>query len=152
SAAFGDLAIAPAQVRRMTPAEQAAGRAGYRQPGKDGEPSAYFVDLQHIRTRPDWTLPSVAFHEVTPGPLVQIPLEQSGREAGAFFEAWAPYAEQLAADLGAYRADPLGELGFLHWRLFRLGRAVADTGLGALGWSRERAVEELRALQGLDAA
>jgi uncharacterized protein (DUF885 family) len=151
-AALGDLPVAPAQVRRMTPADVAAGRGGYRVPAKDGAPGVYYVDLKHIRERPDWTLPSVAFHEVTPGHLLQMPLQPAARDAGAFFEAWAIYAEQLAADLGVYDRDPLGEIGYLQWRLFRLGRAVADTGLGALGWSREQAIETLTSLQGFSVA
>jgi uncharacterized protein (DUF885 family) len=32
--------------------------------------------------------------------------------------------------------------------LFRFGRVVADTGIHAMRWSRERAVRELRELQG----
>jgi len=147
--AFGDLPIAPAEVRRMSRADEAAGRSGYREAG------AYYIDLKAIRERPAWTLPSVAFHEVTPGHLLQAPLQAAAapppervRAAGAYSEAWAIYAEQLAADLGAYTDDPLGEIGFLQWRLFRLGRIVADTGLHARGWSRDQAIAEMTALQG----
>jgi uncharacterized protein (DUF885 family) len=150
--AFGDLPLPRARVRRMSPADVAAGRGGFREPDRDGVPGAYYVDLQHIRERPAWSLPTVAFHEVTPGHLLQMSLQQPGRDGGAFFEAWATYAEQLCADLGAYRGDPLGESGYLHWRLFRLGRAVADTGLGALGWSRAQAVEALTGYQGQSVA
>jgi uncharacterized protein (DUF885 family) len=74
------------------------------------------------------------------------------KAAAAYFEAWAIYAEQLCAELGAHEADPRGEIGYLQWRLFRLGRIVADTGMGALGWSREKAVATLRDIQGFDAA
>src|SRR5262249_20823557 len=102
-----------------------------------------------------WTLPSVAFHEVVPGHLLQLPLQAAAasppaqiKNASAFFEAWAIYAEQLAHDLCAYAADPLGEIGYLHWRLFRLGRVIADTGLHALGWTTDRAVNTVSQLQG----
>ena len=146
-AAFGDLLIADARVRRMSAADEASGKGGYREPG------SYYVDLKAIRARPAWTLPSVAFHEVIPGHLLQMPLQAAApadrpRAAAAFFEAWAIYAEQLACDLGAYAADPRGEIGYLQWRLFRLARIVADTGLHALGWSRDRALAEMTALQG----
>jgi len=145
--AFGELPIAPAEVRRMSAADVAAGKGGYREPG------AYYVDLRNIRQRPSWTLPSVAFHEVTPGHLLQLPLQRPGSKApdGAF-EGWAIYAEQLAADLGAYAHDPLGEIGYLQWRLFRLGRVVADTGMAQLGWSQDRAAGAMRELQGFDIA
>ncbi|MBW8815998.1 MAG: DUF885 domain-containing protein [Caulobacterales bacterium] len=154
-AAFGDLPIAEAQVRRMSPAEVAAGRAGYREAPQAGRAGAYYVDLRAIRERPAWTLPGVAFHEVIPGHLLQLPLQaaadvspERAKAAGAYFEAWAIYAEQLAADLGAYRDDPRGEIGYLQWRLFRLGRAVADTGLGALGWTPAQAIAAMTELQG----
>lgn len=153
--AFGDLPIAGAQVRRMSAADAAAGRAGYREAPGDGRPGAYYVDLRAIRERPAWTLPSVAFHEVVPGHLLQLPLQaaaavpaERAKPAGADFEAWGIYAEQLAADLGAYADDPRGEIGYLQWRLFRLARAVADTGLGAFGWSADRAEAAMTELQG----
>jgi uncharacterized protein (DUF885 family) len=154
-AAFGDLPIAQAEVRRMSAADEARGRGGYREIPRGGRPGAYYVDLRAIRQRPAWTLPSVAFHELTPGHLLQAPLQEAAnpdpqrvRDAPAFSEAWATYAEQLAADLGAYADDPWGEIGFLQWRLFRLGRVVADTGLHARGWSRDRAIAVMTALQG----
>jgi uncharacterized protein (DUF885 family) len=157
-AAFGDLPIAQGFVRRMSRAEEAAGRGGYREAPSDGRPGAYYVDLKAIRARPSWTLPSTAFHEVVPGHLLQTPLQAAAHPAepawtsSAYFEGWAIYAEQLAADLGAHADDPPGEIGFLQQRLFRIGRTVADTGLHALGWSRERAIAELTALQGFPAA
>lgn len=144
--AFGELAIPAADVRRMSPADEAQGRGGYR------EPAAYFVDLKVIRERPAWTLPSVAFHETVPGHALQVTLQSPDparqRFLSVYSEAWATYAEQLAADLGAYAGDPLGEIGYLHWRLFRMARIVADTGQGALGWSADRAVEAMTELQG----
>jgi uncharacterized protein (DUF885 family) len=151
-AAFGDLPVAAAEVRRMPPADVAAGRGGYREAPRDGRAPAYYVDLRAIRARPAWTLPSTAFHEVTPGHLLQLPLQAQAAPTLAYFEAWAIYAEQLARDLGAYADDPRGELGYLQWRLFRLGRIVADTGLHALGWSRERAIAAMAGLQGFPAA
>jgi len=140
--------IPSATVRRMSHEDEAKGRGGYREPG------AYYVDLKSIRERPAWTLPSVAFHETVPGHALQTarvaadapPSRQ--RHAGVFSEAWATYAEQLAADLGAYDADTMGEVGYLHWRLFRMARVAVDTGQGVLGWSLDEAVTRLSAMQG----
>lgn len=140
AAAFGDLAIPSGEVRRMSPADATRGRAGYR------EGAGYYVDLRDIRARPAWTLPSVVFHELIPGHLLEP--AASPPRIPAWPEAWPTYAEELACDLGAYEADPLGELGYLQWRLFRLGRAVADTGLHVFGWSREQAIAAMTALQG----
>ena len=153
--AYGDLPVARAQARRMSRADEAAGRGGYREPPREGAEGVYYPDLKAIRERPSWTLPSVAFHEVIPGHLLQMPLQAAAappaervKAAGAYFEAWAIYAEDLATDLGAYAGDPVGEIGFLQWRLFRLGRLVVDTGVHALGWSRDQAIAALTDLQG----
>jgi uncharacterized protein (DUF885 family) len=153
--AIGDLPVAEAKARRMSRADEAAGKAGYREAPADGRPGSYFVDLKTIRDRPAWTLPSTAFHEVIPGHLLQLPLQAGAapppgrvQASAAYFESWAIYGEQLAADLGAYRADPRGEIGYLHWRLFRIGRIVVDTGIHALGWSREQAIAAMTEMQG----
>lgn len=138
-----DLTVPSAQVRR--PAAKDEPRGGYR------EPPVYYVDLRSIRTRPAWTLPTVAFHETIPGHALQAAV--SGRpRPSSFSEAWAIYAEQLACDAGLFEGDPRGELGYLHWRLFRVGRVLADIGQGVLGWSADQAVATMRGLQGFDAA
>ena len=157
--AFGELPIAAAEVRGMSPADQAAGRAGYRQPPTGDAPGAYYVDLRNIRARPSWTLPSVVHHELLPGHLLQIPLQAAAdphplrlRYAPAYFEAWAIYAERLAGELGAYAHDPRAELGQVHWRLFRTARIVADIGLNMKSWSADQARDVLADLQGFPAA
>jgi uncharacterized protein (DUF885 family) len=58
----------------------------------------------------------------------------------AFSEGWALYAEQLAAELGAYDSDPVGRLGYLQSLAFRACRLVVDTGIHAKGWTREQGV------------
>lgn len=146
------------KVSRMSSADEAAARQGYREaPSFDGSRSGtYFVDLAAIRTRPSWTLASVAHHECVPGHMLQIPMEEG---AGAhplrtrlacpgFSEGWSIYAEQLADEEGAFAGDPLAELGYLQWMLFRAGRLVVDTGLHAKGWSQAEAETWFTALQG----
>lgn len=142
--AFGDLPVPATRISRMSASDEARGRAGYR------EAPAYFVDLKAIRSRPSWTLPSVAFHETVPGHFLQM--ATPGEHDASFSEGWATYAEVLAHDLGGYRGDPLGEIGFIHWMLFRMGRIVADVGIHQRGWSRDQAVAAVRAVQGPDIA
>jgi uncharacterized protein (DUF885 family) len=142
-----DADAAPGEVRRIQANAEANGTAGRRQG------AVYFVDLG--ARRPLWTLPSVAHHEVFPGHIYQAPFEGAAepldlqvRYASGYSEGWATYGEMLADEAGAFADDPLGRIGYLQWMLFRLGRVVADTGIHAMGWSRERAIEEMRALQG----
>lgn len=144
-------------VRRMTLAEEMAGKGGYRAiPSFEGvTPGAYFVDLKDIARRPSWSLPSVVHHETLPGHLVQLTLQDRAdphplrlRASVGFVEGWAIYAEQMAADGGAFAQDRLAEIGYLQWMLFRLGRAMADLGVNAFGWSDAAALAFLRDLQG----
>ena len=147
-----------ARISRMTRADEAAARQGYRDaPSFDGKrPGVYFVDLAAIRSRPSWTLASVAHHEAVPGHMLQIPMEEgSGAHplrtrlaCPGFVEGWAIYAEQLADEEGAFAGAPLAELGYLQWMLFRAGRLVVDTGLHAKGWTRARAEAWFADLQG----
>src|SRR5690606_8547208 len=96
---------------------------------------------------------------VLPGHIYQAPYEGAAappllqlRYASGYGEGWATYAEQLADETGAFEDDPLGRIGYLQWMLFRMARIVVDSGIHALGWSRARAIEEMRALQGEDIA
>lgn len=151
----GSLAV---RMSRMSPADEAARRQGYREaPAFDGSrPGAYYADLGSIRTRPSWTLPSVVHHESVAGHMVQVPLEErsgahplrSRMAFPGFSEGWAIYAEQLADEEGAFAGDPLAELGYIQWMLFRVGRLLADLGVHLKGWSIEKATAFLNDLQG----
>jgi len=143
------LADAPGQVLLLPAAQEANGTMGRRQGNN------YLVDLGAIRTRPRWTLPSVVYHELIPGHILQAPYERAAepsdmqrRHAMGYSEGWATYAEQLADEMGAYAEDPLARLGYLQWMLFRMARIVADTGIHALRWPLQRAIDEMRTLQG----
>ena len=50
-------------------------------------------------------------------------------------------AERLAAEEGWYENDPEGRLGQLDAALFRARRLVADTGLHAMRWTRQQAID-----------
>jgi uncharacterized protein (DUF885 family) len=142
-------------ARRLSAAELAAGRGGYRDLPTPGKPGAYIVDLKDIARRPSWSLTSAVHHELLPGHMTQMPMEVLAnphplrlRYAPSFGEAWGMYAEQLAAADGVYQGDPLGELGHIHWLLFRVTRGLADLGMHLDGWSIDQARAQLVAWQG----
>lgn len=154
---FGPLPPEILRVRaaRMPAEEAAAGKQGYRTLPEGERPGRYIVDLKDIRRRPCWTLPAVVHHELLPGHMVQLPLEALAAPhplrveyAASFVEGWAIYAEQHAAATGLYRSDPYGELGYCHWRLFRIGRALADLGIHLHGWSLDTALAHWRETMG----
>jgi len=146
-AAIPGAEAAPARVARL--AVEMNGAQGRR------VGSRYEVDLGNIRQRPAWTLPSVVHHELVPGHILQAQHERQAnapalqvRYASGYSEGWATYAEQLAAELGAFDGDPRARLGCLQWMLFRLARVAADTGIHVMRWSRARAEAQMHALQG----
>jgi uncharacterized protein (DUF885 family) len=63
-----------------------------------------------------------------------------GAPIAVFSEGWALYAERLADEMGLYSSD-LDRLGMLSNDSLRATRLVVDTGLHALGWSRQRAID-----------
>lgn len=145
-------------VRRMRRDDEAAGKQGYRQLPDAGQSGAYFVDLKQIRRRPRWSLHSVVHHELLPGHMVQLPIEAGANVhplrvayLPAFSEGWAIYAEQLMAGQGVYRGAPLEELGHIHWLLFRIVRALVDTGIHHRRWSLDQARAAFDRLQGVPA-
>jgi uncharacterized protein (DUF885 family) len=142
-------------VATLTAAEIAAGKQGYRNAPAPGRPGGYIVDLAHPDRRPGWSLPSVVAHELLPGHMIQLGIEQArpphplrATYASAFTEGWATYAETLAA---ADYADPRVMLGHLHWLIFRAARGRIDLGLHTEGWSPADARARLAAWQGVPA-
>jgi len=59
----------------------------------------------------------------------------------AITEGWGLYAERLAAESGWYDGDPEGLLGQLNYELFRARRLVVDTGMHAMHWTRQQAID-----------
>jgi uncharacterized protein (DUF885 family) len=114
----------------------------------------YFVNTRP--PRPAYVLAATSFHEANPGHHLQIALELEapGRHAlrrnaselqgAAYVEGWGLYGEHLADEMGLY-ADDVERLGMLDQQAFRAARLVVDTGIHALGWTREQSIATLRA-------
>ena len=127
--------------------------AYYRQPAADGSrPGSYYINTSEPGTRPRYEAETLAFHEAVPGHHLQIALAQEleglpafRRLAGptAYIEGWGLYSERLSVEMGLLSGDMdrFGVLSFDAWRACRL---VVDTGLHALGWSRDQAIAFMR--------
>ncbi len=59
-------------------------------------------------------------------------------------EGWGLYAERLADEMGLY-GDDLERIGMLAADSWRSCRLVVDTGLHALGWERQQAIDFMTA-------
>ncbi|KAK0361129.1 hypothetical protein LTR94_024541 [Friedmanniomyces endolithicus] len=150
---FGHLPRSHVEIRRVPPSIQVGAPGGYYQaPTLDGSrPGAYYINLRDTANWPRFALPTLTYHEASPGHHLQVALAREMdslpvyRRAGGFSaynEGWALYAESVAAnDLDVYADNPLGRVGFLGSYLFRAVRLVVDTGLHHERWSRQRAID-----------
>ena len=150
--AFTTLPKARLEVKRVPPFIQDGAPNGYyNSAALDGSRGAiYYINLKDTADWPRYGLPSLTFHEGSPGHHLQISLAQEAPDVpmlrrrapfGAYTEGWALYAEQLADEMGFYRKDPIGRAGFLQSFLFRAVRLVTDTGIHYKRWSREQATD-----------
>lgn len=155
--AFRRLVAGRLEIRRMPIAQEAGAPAAYGGPGSlDGSiPGRIWVNLGDPSIHNRVTIPDLVFHEGIPGHVwqgdyaQQLPLIRSILAFNAYSEGWALYAEQLADELGMYDDDPAGRLGYLMGLSWRAVRLVVDTGIHAMGWSRERALAAFVAATGL---
>ncbi|WCT73047.1 DUF885 domain-containing protein [Sphingomonas naphthae] len=145
------------EIRRMPLAQEPGAPAAYGGPGSiDGRvPGKVWVNLGDPSIHNRVTIPDLLFHEGIPGHVwqgeyaQQLPLIRSILAFNAYSEGWALYAEQLADELGIYADDPAGQLGYLMGLAWRAVRLIVDTGIHAMGWSRDKALAEFVAATGL---
>jgi uncharacterized protein (DUF885 family) len=136
--------------RFMAPSQTTA----YYQPGSmdAGTCGWFYANTFALDQRPKYEMIPLALHEAVPGHHLQIALAQElpqrhsiRRDMGftAFVEGWALYAERLGIEMKMFD-DPYNDFGRLLYEMWRSCRLVVDTGMHALGWSRDRAVEFMR--------
>ena len=147
---FAELPRMPYGVRAI-PAHLGPGAAEYYTgPSLDGlRPGWFYANVLAYRRRPIWSMETLVAHEAVPGHHLQVAratelgaLPRFRRAGGytVYGEGWALYAETLGSQLGLY-TDPHSRFGHLQWQAFRAARLVVDTGLHALGWTREQAID-----------
>ncbi len=150
---FGTVPSAEVVIEPYLPFQEATAPAGfYNPPAEDGSrPGIYLINTYQPAQQPIAGLESTAFHETYPGHHLQgaIALERPELHAvsryiflSGFGEGWGLYAERLAEEMGLFTSD-VDRLGLLSAEAHRAGRLVVDTGLHALGWTRQEAIDYL---------
>jgi len=117
------------------------------------EPGYYWVNTYALESRPLYTLEALTLHEAVPGHHLQISLAhelqnlpefRKTKYISAFGEGWGLYSEWLGLEAGFYK-DPYSNFGRLTYEMWRACRLVVDTGIHAMGWSREQAMDYIAA-------
>ncbi|MYE13732.1 MAG: DUF885 domain-containing protein [Gammaproteobacteria bacterium] len=149
------ISVIPRQIAPMT-------ATAFYQPGAaDGTRAGqYFVNLYDLSSRPLYELPALGLHESVPGHHLQISLQGENEDLPdwrrfyyfhAFGEGWGLYAEFLGEEMGIYRT-PYERFGRLIYDMWRAARLVVDTGMHAMGWTRQEAIDFMLANTGLTPA
>jgi len=145
---FEVLPQAPCEVRPTTTGP----KAFYYPPAADGSRGGtFFVNVAAPQAWGTFELESMAFHEGIPGHHLQLAIASERRDVpefrkhihnSAYAEGWGLYTERLADEMGLYDAA-VDRMGMYSADSMRACRLVVDTGLHALGWSRQQAVDYL---------
>ncbi|MDH3539489.1 MAG: DUF885 domain-containing protein [Acidimicrobiia bacterium] len=145
---FGRLPVADCVV-----AETPTGPvAFYFPPALDGSrPGTFFINTADPTQIGRFEIEALAYHEGIPGHHLQLAISQELEDLPefrkhasitAFAEGWGLYTERLADEMDLYSGD-LERIGMLSLDSMRAGRLVVDTGIHAMGWSRQQAIEFL---------
>ena len=149
---FEHVPAEPLEVRAMQDGADDQG-AVYYEAASALRAAAIVVNTSRLHTRPLWETESLVLHEGVPGHHLQVSRARELAELPAFRrygwnapfgEGWALYCESLGPALGFY-TEPFSDFGRLNGEALRAARLVIDSGLHALGWSRQQAIDYLNA-------
>ena len=130
----------------------------YQDGTPDGSrPGIFYYNAYDLPSRRTYGMETLYLHEGAPGHHFQISLANENTELPnfmrfggntAFVEGWALYAETLWDELGM-ETDPYQRFGGLNDEMLRAMRLVVDSGIHALGWTRDQAIEYMLANSGM---
>jgi uncharacterized protein (DUF885 family) len=151
---FGHLPRLQYGVKPMTQGSATAPSALYSNgTAAGGRPGWMLINTFDLKARPKWAMESLTAHESVPGHHLQYSLAEEIEDLPewrrwdvypVFSEGWGLYAETIGGELGLYK-DPYAKYGQLTNEMWRAIRLVVDTGLHAMGWTREETVRYCRA-------
>jgi len=128
--------------------------AFYFAPARDGSRGGvFFMNTADPTGWGRYQIEATSYHEGIPGHHLQlaisseltgIPEFRKRAFIAAYGEGWGLYTERLADEMGLY-STPLDRMGMLEADSMRACRLVVDTGMHALGWSRQQAIDYMTA-------
>jgi uncharacterized protein (DUF885 family) len=152
---FKTLPRLPYGIRPVPEFSAPGNTTAYYMPGTgDGTKAGfYYVNTYDLKSRPLYEMEALSLHEAVPGHHLQLSLQQELPDLPAFrrfywftsyVEGWALYAERLGLEMGFY-TDPYSDFGRLSYEMWRACRLVVDTGMHALSWTRQQAIDFMTA-------
>ena len=126
-------------------------KAFYFPPATDGSRGGtFFVNTEDTSSWGRFELEAMAFHEGVPGHHLQlaiaaelpdsVPSFRKHLHNSAYAEGWGLYSERLSDEMDLY-SGAVDRMGMYSADSMRACRLVVDTGLHALGWSRQQAID-----------
>jgi uncharacterized protein (DUF885 family) len=126
-------------------------KAFYFAPATDGSRGGtFFVNTEDASSWGRFELEAMAFHEGVPGHHLQLAIASELPDSvpefrkhlhnSAYAEGWGLYSERLSDEMGLYSAA-IDRMGMFSADSMRACRLVVDTGIHALGWSRQQAID-----------
>ena len=151
---FGTLPRTPYGVEPVPAYIEQRSTTAYYMPGslEAGRPGTFYANTYDLKSRPKWEMEALTLHEAVPGHHLQLALAYEQGDVPAFrkfinytayVEGWGLYSEALGPEMGFY-TDPYARFGQLTYEIWRAIRLVVDTGMHALEWTREQAIEFFR--------
>ncbi|HKI05647.1 MAG TPA: DUF885 domain-containing protein [Thermoanaerobaculia bacterium] len=145
---------APYGVERLEPELEGSMTYGYyRAPTTGRAEGDYMFNGSKLDERSMLVAAALIYHELIPGHHFQIQLQWENQslpyfrrvyQSTAFAEGWAMYSSGLAEEMGGY-SDPYDLAGWIAHDLFLSSRLVVDTGMASLGWTRQQAIDYMKA-------
>ncbi len=148
---FARVPRSPLEIRPVPSFKEKTSAGGsYEQGTPDGSrPGTFYYNAYDLPARFTWGYETLFLHEAIPGHHYQVmlaienaalpPFQRFGGNT-AYVEGWALYAESLGPSFGLF-ADPYQLYGHYNDEMLRAMRLVVDTGIHALGWSRDQAID-----------
>jgi uncharacterized protein (DUF885 family) len=137
-------------VRAIPEDREQATASNAQAPAPDGSVPGWFnLNAYQPEKQARYDKEALVLHEAVPGHIFQGSLARSQQNLpefrkfygnSAYAEGWALYAESLGAQLGLY-GDSYSRYGRLASERFRAVRLVVDTGMHAMGWTRQQAID-----------
>ncbi len=143
----------PCAVEPVPESEEAGMAAAYYMAGAiDGSrQGTYYLNTSKPEERHRYAAEDIAFHEAVPGHHFQLSIAMESTDLAparrvlfdtACAEGWGLYSERLADEMDLY-TDDVARMGLFAADSWRASRLVVDTGLHAMGWTRQQAVDWL---------